>query len=139
MTERGLVIDTSEEIAHVEVKKSKNCENCNACIIGEGRTMIAEVDNSIKAKKGDYVLVEVSSREAIKSWLLVFGLPLLALFVGVFLINSLATSMGFSSDNIGAIGGFALMLLVFVGVYYYSRYIRKNESHSLKIIKILKS
>ena len=97
MTECGLVIDTNEQIAHVKVEKSKNCDGCSACGVGRGRTMIAEVDNPINAKKGDSVLIEVSDKQAIKAGLLIFGLPLAALFIGVFGISKIAQIMGFAN------------------------------------------
>jgi len=141
MTEHGLVIDTYEQIAHVKVEKSKNCEGCNACSVGQGRTMVAEVDNPINAKKGDSVLIEVSDKQAIKAGLLVFGLPLAALFFGVFGVSKIAERIGFtnSSGVIGGIIGFVLFALVSVGVYFYSGHSKKNGHHSLKIIKILKT
>lgn len=141
MTERGLVIDTNEHIAQVVVEKSENCEGCNACGIGGGRTMIAEVENPINAKKDDSVLVEVSDRQALKAGLLVFGLPLAALFIGVFGISSIAQSIGFasSSGTIGGIGGFLLLVLACIGVYFYSGHLKKGGRYSLKIIKIFKT
>ncbi len=141
MTERGLVIDTDKRIAQVVVEKSENCEGCNACGIGKGRTMIAEVENSLNAKKGDSVLVEVSDRQAIKAALLVFGLPLAALFIGVFGISSIAQSIGFASSNntIGGIGGFVLLVLACIGVYFYSGHLKKSGRYSLRIVKILKT
>ncbi|MBM3243073.1 SoxR reducing system RseC family protein [Candidatus Poribacteria bacterium] len=141
MTERGLVIDISEQIARVKVEKSGDCGSCNACSIDKNRTMIAEVDNPINAKKGDSVLIEVSDNQAIKAGLLVFGLPLAALFLGVFGVSKIAESIGFtnSSNTIGGIIGFMLFALVSVGVYFYSGHSKKNGHHSLKIIKILKT
>jgi positive regulator of sigma E activity len=139
MTERGLVVDTDEQIAHVKVEKSGDCGGCNACSIGKDRTMIAEVENPINAKKGDSVLIEVNDKQAIKAGLLVFGLPLAALFLGVFGISKIAQIIGFanSSSTIGGIIGFVLFALVSVGVYFYSGHSKKNGRHSLKIIKIL--
>jgi len=141
VTERGLVIDTNESIAQVLVTKNANCKNCNACSIGKGRAMVTEADNSINAKKDDSVLVEVSDRQAIKAWLLVFGLPLIALFIGVFGIGRIVQSLGFasSSDAIGGIVGFILFVLVSFSVYFYSGHLKKNGRYSLKIVKILSS
>jgi sigma-E factor negative regulatory protein RseC len=139
MTERGLVIDTDEQIARVVVEKSADCGSCNACSMGKGRTMIAEVENPINAQEGDSVLVEVSDKQILKAGVLVFMLPLAGLLSGVFGISRIAQSMGFASSSgiIGGIGGFALLLLAAVGVYFYSGHLSKTGRRSLKIIKIL--
>ena len=140
MTEHGLVIDTDKQIARVKVEKSGDCGGCNACGIGKDRTMIAEVDNSIKAQKGDSVLIEVSEKQAIKASLLVFGLPLAALLIGVFGISKIVQSMWFasSSDAIDGIIGFIFFALAAVGVYFYSGHLQKSGRYNLKIVKIFK-
>jgi sigma-E factor negative regulatory protein RseC len=139
MTERGLVIDTNEQIARVAVEKSADCGNCNACSMGKVRNMIAEVENPINAQEGDAVLVEVSDRQVIKAGILVFMLPLAGLLLGVFGISRIAQSLGFASSSgvIGGIGGFLLLILAAVGVYVYSGHLSKTGRRSLKIIKIL--
>jgi len=141
MTEHGLVIDTYEQTARVKVKKSGDCGGCNACSIGRDRTMIAEVDNSINAKKGDAVLVEVSDKQAIRAGLLVLGLPLVALLIGVFGISRILQSLVFtsSSDAIGGAIGFIFFALASAGVYFYSGHLKKKGRYSLKIVRILKT
>ncbi|HIE27774.1 TPA: hypothetical protein EYP66_10845 [Candidatus Poribacteria bacterium] len=140
MTERGLVIDTYQQIARVVVEKSADCGSCNACSIGRDKTMIAEVENPINAQRGDSVLVEVSGKQAMKAGILVFILPLAALFFGVFGISRIAQSIGFASYSgiIGGVGGFVLLILASVGVYFYSGHLSKTGRRSLKIIKIFK-
>ncbi len=141
MTEHGLVIDTDDDIARVSLDRSADCAKCNACCIGKNRNMIAEVDNTADAKKGDHVIVEVSDRQAMKAVLLTLGLPLLVLVTGAIVFSSLAQSMGFgdSGEIIGGIMGLLLMVLTFIGIRRYDQYLAKRRSSSMKIVKIVRA
>jgi len=141
MTEHGLVIDTDGGIARVSVDRSADCAKCNACCIGKDRNMIAEVDNSVNARKGDHVIVEVNDKQSMKAVLLTLGLPLLVLVIGAIVFSSLAQSMGFgdSGEIIGGISGFLLMVLAFIGIRRYDRHIGKRQSSSMKIVKVVRA
>lgn len=65
MKEHGPVIKTDGTTAHVIFSKTANCARCNACSIGKDKDMVVEVDNSIKARKGDHVIVEVNEGQAL--------------------------------------------------------------------------
>lgn len=139
MTEHGLVIDTDDGTARVSLDRSADCAKCNTCCIGKDRNMIAEVDNTVDAKKGDHVVVEVSDRQAMKAMLLTLGLPLLVLVVGAVVFSSLAQSMGFgdSGEIIGGLAGLVLMVLAFIGVRRYDQRIGKQRNSNMKIVKIV--
>ncbi len=67
--------------------------------------------NAIGARVGDRVEVEVADRHLLIASLLLYGLPLLALFTGGGLVMWIAVRMGFSADGgflLGATGGVAL-------------------------------
>ena len=140
MKEHGLVIEADGQTACVVLSKSANCANCNACCIGKDKNVITAVDNSIKAGKGDRVIVEVSDTQAMKSALLVFGLPIAALVLGVLVFNSLVQNFGLGSLS-GVVAGTAggiFLLLAFVGIHRYDRYLRAENRHNLRIVQILK-
>lgn len=141
MKEHGLVIETDETTARVVFSKNANCARCNACSMGEGKNMIAEVDNSIKAEKGDHVTVEVNDRQALKASLFAFGLPIVALVLGVIVFSSLAQHIGLgdSSGTVGGIAGIVFLLLAFVGAHRYDGYLRAGNRHRSKIIQTLKT
>ena len=141
MTEHGLVIDIDSGIARISLDRSADCARCNACCIGKDRSMIAEVNNSVRAKKGDHVIVEVSDRQAVKAILLALGLPVLVLVVGAIVFSSLAQSMGFgdSGEIIGGMSGFLLMALTFIGIHRYDQRIGKRQNSSMKIVSIVKA
>lgn len=141
MKEHGLVIETDGTTARVVFSKNANCAKCNACSIGRGKDMIAEADNSIKARKGDHVIVEINERQDLKASLFAFGLPIAALVLGVLVFSSLAQHIGFgdSSDVIGGIAGIVFLLLAFVGAHRYDRYLRTGNHHRSKIILTLRT
>ena len=80
MRETGIVIEASDKICRVSVKRKsacgENCASCKAtCNAGEH---ICEVKNSVGAKIGDGVIIETESRKVLKSAFLVYILPILA-------------------------------------------------------------
>ena len=141
MTEHGLVIDTDSGIAKVSLDRSANCEECSACCIGKDRSMIAEVGNSVNARKGDRVIVEINDSQSVKAVLIALGLPLLVLIVGAIVFSNLAQNMGFgnSGEIIGGIAGFLLMALSFVVIRRYDRRIEKRQNGNMKIVDIVRS
>jgi sigma-E factor negative regulatory protein RseC len=108
--------------------------------MGKDRSMIAEVDNSVNARKGDRVIVEINDSESMKAVLIALGLPLLVLIVGTIAFSNFAQNMGFgnSGEIIGGIGGFLLMALTFVAIRRYDRRIEKRQSSNMKIVDIVR-
>ncbi len=71
--------------------------------------------NSLQAKVGDLVEVEVPDRHLLIASALLYGIPLLAFFVGGLLVRSLFVALGGSADGgflLGALAGLAAAWLL---------------------------
>ena len=133
------MVETHEKTVHVRIDRTSGCGHCDAGCLDRGKDMIAEAENSVGARVGDTVRVEYNPRAALNAVLIVFGLPLLALLLGVVLADAVANRMGLENHkellNIGA--GAALFFLTFIPIRAYDRRVRKSGSHSVVVVEIL--
>ena len=133
------MVETHEKTVSIRINKTSACGHCNAGCIDRGKDMIAEAENSVGARVGDTVRLEYNPRAALSAVLIVFGLPLLALLLGVVLADTVANRMGFENHNellnIGA--GAALFFLTFIPIRAYDRRVKKSGSHSVAVVEIL--
>ena len=85
MEKLGIVKSIVDGYMYVEVSRESpcgvSCASCHAAC-AESKTEIVKVNNLIDAKEGDVVEVHINSRNVLGYFLLVYGLPLLFLFIG---------------------------------------------------------
>ncbi|WP_434631845.1 SoxR reducing system RseC family protein [Thermoanaerobacterium thermosaccharolyticum] len=122
MTEKGCVVSLKDGKAKVEIIRNDMCGKCHACDIGSNNRMMIEVDAIDELKVGDNVLVEVKDISMLKATSIMYGIPLLFFFVGVFAGYAIANI--FMADKffqlIEAISGVLFTVISFVGIKYYS-------------------
>ena len=62
MLETGKVIDVQNNTVRVLITRHTACGDCGACQVGrDNLNMVITVENNVKAKKGDCVLIELST------------------------------------------------------------------------------
>jgi sigma-E factor negative regulatory protein RseC len=134
-TEEGMVMETHDGVASVKIGRHSECENCGAC--PGGGAALVRTKNGVDAKAGQRVLVEVQSDQTLKGAFLVFILPLVSLFAGVYLggLASAALSLGALPGRIA--GGVVLMGLAVLAIHLTDRKIGGAGIALPKIIKII--
>jgi len=133
MREEGRIIKVEENLAQVEVERKSACRACGLCSMRGKNTMIAEADNSIGAKLGERVRIEIPSSVILKGALLFYILPLVALILGM--------ALGIKITNLqtgGLILGFSFFILSFVFSWLYNKKTRDRNIYRSKITKIIK-
>ena len=88
MNQQGFIIDiVDNRTAKMIMQRHSACASCGKCskLSSECQDLVVEVDNSIGAKKGDYVEVSMESVKVIKATLLAYLVPLIFLLVGTIL------------------------------------------------------
>ena len=138
--EDGIVVKTHEETATVQISKSASCAHCKAGCMEKDGTRLAEAENSAGAGIGDTVRLRFDPGAALRATLIVFGLPLLALFIGVILTTLVTSSMNYqgNAELMSIAVGAALFFLTFIPVKLYDRRVRKSGSLNIAIVEILK-
>ena len=102
--------------------------------------MVTEAENPAGAQVGDAVRLRYDPRGALTAVLVVFGLPLMALLLGVIIATVMADRMGYQGNTeLLSIGvGATLFLLTFIPIKAYDRYVRKSGPNSVTVVSIVK-
>ena len=92
----GTVTEINGDKAKVVFKRSKACGDCHACVSFGSDQAETELQNTLGAKVGDRVSIELHSGSVFKASLIMYGIPLVALLAGVLagsFINDLCTAV----------------------------------------------
>lgn len=140
MEERGIVIESGQGKARVRIQKSQNCEGCHGCLYQDaGEYVEAEVFDKIGAAPGDQVCIQTSGINPAKASLLLFGVPMLLLFIGYAAGAALARLVGASgsSQGFGIAGAAVFFVASFAVLLPISR--RQTEGKNLRseIVEVL--
>ena len=137
--EKGTIIEIHGNTATVRIDKASSCAHCKANCMEQSGSMIAEAANPAGAQEGDTVLLTLNSRAALTASLITFGIPLLALLLGVVLGNFMANEISFQGNpqllSIGA--GAILFILSFIPLRIYDRRIKESGECSVTVIEVL--
>lgn len=133
--EWGLVTAVSSGKAKVRLERKSLCERCGICSEWGKDFMLMEVDNLKGARVGDKVRIETLPGTTLKISFMVFMMPLLGLFVGIFSGYLLSRWLGLRSLWQAGLG-IAFFLLGFLGVRWYDRKAQRGEGYLPRIAQI---
>jgi sigma-E factor negative regulatory protein RseC len=127
--EQAVVIKASKERVTLEVVRTKPCGLCGQ-VRGCGNSIWGkifshqsghiETRNDLNAKLGDIVILGIDETLMLKSSLMLYGVPLLSMFLGMLLANSFAKEMVELYTLIGAVTG------LFLGIVMIKRFINEK-------------
>jgi sigma-E factor negative regulatory protein RseC len=127
--EQAVVIKASKERVTLEVVRDKPCGLCGQ-VRGCGNSIWGkifshqsghiETRNDLNAKLGDVVILGIDETLMLKSSLMLYGVPLLLMFLGMVIANSLAKEMVELYTLAGAVTG------LFFGVVMIKRVINER-------------
>ena len=81
----GLVVGLDGSMAQIRFVRGKQCANCGACLTAGESEMEIALENSLGAKVGDRVVVDLLPKRVVQASLLAYAVPLAFLIAGVFL------------------------------------------------------
>lgn len=81
----GLVVKVEGDKAHIRFMRSSACAHCGACLTAGDNEMEITLKNTLGAKEGDQVSVDLSPKRIVQASLLAYAVPLALLLAGVFL------------------------------------------------------
>jgi sigma-E factor negative regulatory protein RseC len=127
--EQAVVIKASKERVTLEVVRSKPCGLCGQ-VRGCGNSIWGkifshqsghiETRNDLNAKLGDVVILGIDETLMLKSSLMLYGVPLLSMFLGMVIANSFAKEIVELYTLLGAVTG------LFFGVVMIKRVINER-------------
>ena len=128
MNQQGYIIEiVDNKTAKLKMQRHSACASCGKCqtLSSESKEILVEVDNSIGAKPGDHVEVNMENMNVLKATALAYAVPLIFLLVGTivsyFMLDMIISTQGIIVELISGIIGIILMLLSYV-------ILKKNDS-----------
>lgn len=129
MQEKGIVKNVNGENVRVAfIKKSGcggNCHKCNGC---PKDTLILDVKNTLDAKIGDEITVEVKQKEFSQMVVLAYIVPGVLFFLGLLL-----TYMFTHNELLAALVGFVVLVITYTITGRLNK--NKEEKYNLTMIK----
>ena len=130
MKQTGTILSTDNETAEIAIARESACGgNCASCGGCNSVTVVTAI-NTIGAKVGDKVEMEMASSKVLFTAFIVYALPIimfvLAYFAGVKISGN---------DTIGIIIGFLVMALFYAAIIIFSK--KNKNKYQLKVEKIL--
>lgn len=129
MQQRGFVSSTDGRFAKIIIQRESACgHSCDSCGGGcnSSNSIILDLENTLNAKPGDYVIVESKSSTILKSAFVAYIMPLIFMLLGIFIGMRVFKFLDYASyETIGFFIG-----LVFLAVSYI--FLRKIDNKYFK-------
>ena len=126
----GLVVGLNGNMAQIHFLRGKQCANCGACLTAGENEMEIALPNSLGAKVGDRVVVDLSPKRVVQASLLAYAVPLAFLIAGVFI-------GGLVSDWFGLVLGVVACGLAYGILRLVDRRNQKHHSFQPRMERIL--
>ncbi|HWR42832.1 SoxR reducing system RseC family protein [Sporomusa sp.] len=133
--QEGIVLEVIGKMAKVKASRHSDCENCGSC---PGNTaIVVEALNSVDAKPGQRVAIEIREVNMLKAAFIVYMAPLLAAFAGALSGNYAAAYIGMDSLLTSIAGGVGFFTLAVWYVKHFDRMARTDERMRPVVVAIL--
>jgi len=142
--EEALITSINGNFAKIEIIRSKPCGLCGktkGCgnsiwgkIFSQRRNKI-EIHNDIKAVEGDKVYLAIEESYLLKTSMLLYGAPIIFLFLGMGLAEYFIHLSGDIHTLIGGVFGFFLGLIFIKAIVSKNHNRLYNEARMIKIIQ----
>ena len=108
----GLVTSVTDGTAQIRFLRGSACAHCGACLsIGDSEMEIS-LPNTLGAKEGDRVAVDLSPKRVVQASLIAYAVPLVLLIAGVIIGSRFADWMGLALGLVAC--GISYLILRFV-------------------------
>ena len=132
MDEQGIVSRLDGDRATVVFARKAMCKDCGACLKAGPDEMMVEVENTLGAKVGDTVAVELRQKVFLQATLIMYGLPLLALMVGMLLCRVFG-----AGDMATVLVGIGCAAAVFLGIRLFEPKVSRSLKFRHKMTEIV--
>ncbi|MBC6004403.1 MAG: SoxR reducing system RseC family protein [Paeniclostridium sordellii] len=132
MNQHGYVIEIVDSItAKIKMQKHSACASCGKCASStDKKDIIVEVDNTLGAKVGDYVEVNMDSVNVIKAASIIYAIPLIALLGGTILSYKVLSCFDIPFNIEVISGGIGVLLTILSYLAIKSRDFKFRESRN---------
>lgn len=126
----GIVTAISGNTAKIHFLRGSACAHCGACLTVGDSEMEISLPNTLNAKVGDRVSVDLSAKRVVQASLLAYAVPLLLLIAGVLVGSRIA-------DWVGLVLGIAACGIGYLILRVVERTNRNKQSFQPRMERIL--
>lgn len=140
MEQIGLVVKISGNMAQILVGRESACGgNCTSCGSScNAQRVSIEIKNTLGAKPGDYVELKAHTSQILKSAIILYLFPLLAMIVGIVGgINIFKSAGCISYETYGFIVGLVFLGLSYIILKLVDNKIKKNNKAIIEMTRIV--
>ncbi|HOK01325.1 MAG TPA: SoxR reducing system RseC family protein [Spirochaetota bacterium] len=133
--QEGFILSLDGDIAHVRVAPNADCDNCGQC-----NTVHVELYavNKVNAKIGQKVRFVMPDDNMLKVAFMAFIVPMISLILGIYLGNSVASSLSMNTTAGSFMGAILFLALSLLFVYNYDKNFKNNKKNFPHIIDIVR-
>ncbi|MBQ4637755.1 MAG: SoxR reducing system RseC family protein [Clostridia bacterium] len=113
MNQTGIVKKVKGNMATVSFVRSEACASCRACSFGQKEELEVDILNSLDAKTGDLVDVQLHSEKIVKASAILYMFPALAFVLGLWIAPKIHSAL---SLTIGSDGFSMLLAIILMGI-----------------------
>lgn len=143
MRSTGIIVETLDHnIAKLQMKQHSACAECGKCHTeSESKDLLVEVDNSVGAKKGDFVEVDLEAANVLQAAAIAYLIPLSALLIGVIATNQILNIIGYSGSKeiASTIVGLITMVISYIIIKINDNKFKQSKKYMPVITNIVKS
>lgn len=140
--EQGVVVDIIGGKMVLACSPIDMCISCSAkkgCMMSEGgKVRNITMENSINAAMGDTVLFDVDSSGIVAASLVIYLIPVVFLFAGLYAGYSFNEHLMLDKDGASAILGILFFILSFVVIKIFSGFTKNSSIFQPRAVKIIK-
>lgn len=135
MLNKGVIKKIDGNKIIVKLYKDTSCSHCSGCSGDSKYGKDFEFTTDMKANIGDTVTFEISTGKVIKAASIAYVFPAITMIAGYFLGEKLSGL----SENQSIIASFLALVVSFIVLYLYDKFIVKKQTNSeIEIISIEK-
>jgi len=137
MVEEGIVSQLRGNFILVNITRKAACASCRLCRKGEKRLMQLELENSVRARVGEKVLLHLDDGIVLKGAFYIYIVPLIFLLIGLFCGNFLATLLNLTKfqELVSVAFGIIFMFLSFVVVRHHGLMNKEKFKPQITLVK----
>lgn len=118
MKQTGIVVGLEGDKAKIKMQRHTACGDCGACQVSEKQLSVTlEAENTVGAKTGDFVEVDMETMDFLSAVIVVYLFPLISLIVGIFAGYYGSLALGVSdktAQGLGAVVGILAAALTYL-------------------------
>lgn len=141
MNQHGYVVEIVDSItAKIKMQQYSACASCGKCASStDKKDIVVEVDNTLGAKIGDYVEVNMDSIDVIKAASIVYAIPLIALLGGTIVSYGILSyiDISFNKEVISGLLGIGLTILSYLAIKNKNSKFRESRKYIPIITKVI--